>query len=111
MPADGFNLRMSLPCFHIVTERIEANVAHITLRPVTRFLQSTHFSGVCAISSAEKRACAKKLRTLSINYTQLGIKVKFFFKKGWLFQKIVVYNADFQIHTIKISVESAADEV
>ena len=81
MLADGFNLRIPLLCFHIVREHIEAKGTHITLQPVTRFLQSTHFSGVYTISSAEKRACARKLRTLSINYTQLAVKVKFFSKK------------------------------
>ena len=46
MPEHGFNLKIPLPCFHTIAEHIEANVAHITLQPVTRFPKSALFSGI-----------------------------------------------------------------
>lgn len=105
--ADGFNLKIPRLYFHIVTEYIEANVTHITLKPVTCFLQ-IRISQELHYFASGKVCLREEVKDLSINYTQLTLKVKFFFKKGWLFQKIVVYNTDFQVHTIKISVESAA---
>ena len=46
MPEDHLNLKVVLPCFHIIAKHIEANVAYITLQPVTRFPQSALFSGI-----------------------------------------------------------------
>ena len=79
-----------------------------------RFLQSMRLSGVGTISSAKstnfslKRACVRKLQTLNINYTQLRIKVKFFFQKKWLFQKIGCINPFFHCwETERCSVSAA----
>ena len=55
------------------------------------FLKGRFFPGLhCFIRGKPriaplKRACARKLRTLTVNYTQLTIKGQVFFKKDGLF--------------------------
>ena len=77
----------------MLVEYTEAYIAYIALQPGVSFLQSMRLSGVHTISSAKstnfslKRACVRKLRALNINYTQLTVKVKFFFQKNGCFSK------------------------
>ena len=52
-----------------------------------------------------QRACVRELRTLNINYTQLTIKVKFFFKKEQLFQKTWRIGSVFERLCTRVSVE------
>lgn len=77
----------------ILVEHTEAYITYIALQSGGPFSSSMRLSGVRTISSAKstnfslKRACVRKLGTLNINYTQLTVKVKFFFKKNDCFRK------------------------
>lgn len=87
MPEDRLNLKVVLPCFHIITKHIEADVAYITLQPGTHFLKARFSQELHNFARGDlrtlplKHACARKLRTLIINYTQLTVKGQVFFQK------------------------------
>lgn len=93
MPEDRLNLKVVLRCFHIITKHIEANVAYITLQPGTHFLKARFSQELHNFARGDlrilplKHACARKLRTLIINYTQLTVKGQVFFQKKLIIPK------------------------
>lgn len=112
---DDFNLKTPLPRFHMIIRNISKLMLHTLLyRQWIVFLKARIFQEFTRFISrnlpilALKGACVRALITLNINYTQLTVKVKFFFKKERLFQKIWHIDAVFECSWNKVSVISAA---